>query len=96
MRAIDPTKEAVDGGRSPEPLSDAQAKALDDLKRASRELGVTGSSLIMDVLGLGMILLHAGAKRQKTSKRELLDLGDQFRDCLDKLAVIFGYAMKGG
>ncbi len=51
ISAIDPTKEAVDGGRIPEPITDRQIEAIRELGNADKELGEYGASIIRDVLG---------------------------------------------
>lgn len=94
-RAIDPTREAVDGGKYPEPLSDIQARAFNELATASKALGMEGESIVKDVLARGMPILHVAAARGLTTERELLYIGKRFRECLNTLAVTFGYAMKG-
>lgn len=92
-RAIDPTKEAVDGGRFPEPLSDAKCRALGDLAKAMKVLGLEGGAIISDVLGRHMTLAMAADSRGLTTQRERDYIGMRFRECLDTLAVAFGYAM---
>ncbi len=91
--AIDPTKEAVDGGKAPEPLSDAQARAFGDLIKAAKALGQEGESLIRDFLGRGWPLLHVAARRNMTTETELKYIGRRVRECLETLAITFGYAM---
>jgi hypothetical protein len=91
-RAIDPTKEAVDGGRIPEPLSDAKCRALGDLAKARQALGLEGGAIIMDVLGRHMTIALCCDARGLTSERERNYLGRRFRECLDTLAIEFGYA----
>jgi hypothetical protein len=93
-RAIDPTKEAVDGGRIPEPLTDQQAKAFGDLKKASRALGINGELIVKDILAVGLELGIAAARRGYTSEPDRKAFGKRFRECLDTLAEIFGYAMR--
>ena len=92
-RAIDFTKEAVDGGRLPEMLTDQYSKALADMRKASRALGQEGEAIIRDILGRCMPLLHAAASRNLTSELELKYLGRRFRECLDTLSLVFGYSM---
>jgi hypothetical protein len=53
VRAIDPGKEAVDGGRLPEVLTDQQRRAVVDLKNARLALGPEGNQLVIDVLAKG-------------------------------------------
>lgn len=92
-RAIDTTKEAVDGGRLADPLSDQWSKANGDLTKAGRALGMEGEAIIRDVLGRAMPLLHAAAARNLTSERDLIYIGRRFKESLDTLALVFGYAM---
>ena len=49
-RAVDPTREYVDGGQAREPITEGQRKAVLRLNRAERELGADGSALVHDVL----------------------------------------------
>lgn len=90
---IDPSKEAVDGGRMRDPISDRRDEAGRELKRARDSL--KGSNwLIVVVLGTRKSLLdvaretagplcsHEGAyKRLRT----------EFHKALETLAVVFGY-----
>ena len=52
-RAVDPTREYVDGGQRREPITESQRKAVLRLNRAERELGADGSALVHDVLVQG-------------------------------------------
>lgn len=91
-RAIDPGKEAVDGGRLPEPITEAQQAAVLRLARAHKALGQDGSAIIADVL------IHRRGISQMVSRRGLS--GGYWRDlfgkklgaCLNALAVIYGLA----
>lgn len=94
--AIDPTREAVDGGRPREILSDAYMRATKEIDLARKTLGQEGESIVHDVLIRGMPLLHVAAARGATAEREILYIGRRFRECLETLAVLYGYAMKGG
>ena len=49
-QAVDPTREYVDGGRTREPITERQRKAVLRLNRAERELGADGSALVHEVL----------------------------------------------
>lgn len=93
-RAIDTTREAVDGGLSPEPITEAMRRSAADLAKAGKALGREGEAIVRDVLGERMPLLHAAAKRGLTSERELFYIGRRFRESLETLAVVFGYAMR--
>ena len=93
-QAIDPSKEAVDGGCMPDPIDEGQTKALVRINGVMRELGADGSSLVHDVL------VHALTMERVTSKRGLSGVrwsdyfGKRFRECLDSMAVYYGLAMK--
>ena len=87
-------EEAVDGGQMPEPLTEGQRKAAKMLARVYRELGADGSALTHDVL------VHARTMRQVSESRGLLGrtweeyFAKRFRECLNCLAVVYGFASK--
>lgn len=91
--AIDPTKEAVDGGLVPEPFTDAQRKAVATLMGAKDKLGHYGDMLVRDILGERMTVKIAAARRGFTSELAAKYVGRRFRECLETLAEYFGYAM---
>lgn len=94
-QAIDPTKEAVDGGQiASSSISDAQCRAVADLARAGRALGLEGEAIIRDFLGRGMPVRLVAASRGLTTARELDYIGRRVRESLETLAIVFGYAMK--
>lgn len=93
-RAIDPSKEAVDGGLMPEPITESQRKAAVRLARVHRELGQNGSALIHAVLIHGMTMEQIGVSRGMTSEAELKYLGRRFREGLDTLAVEYSFAQR--
>jgi hypothetical protein len=92
VRAIDPTREAVDGGRFPDMLTDIQRRALQDLKAARGALGREGHQLICDVLGRGLSITQAASSRGLSSEADRKYTGKRFRECLSTLAIRFGYA----
>lgn len=92
VRAIDPTKEAVDGGRLADPLNEVVKKAIADIARASSALGNEGDSLIRDVLGSKKTVAMAADARGLGTESGRKYLGKRFRECLDTLAGVFGYA----
>jgi hypothetical protein len=95
VRAVDLTRERVDGGGIPQPtLSNAQLRAFADLRRAMSALGLEGESLIKDFLGRGWCLRDIAARRGVTGERARGYVGWRLRECLDTLAVEFGYAAK--
>lgn len=94
-RAIDPTREAVDGGRMPEPMTDGQGRARIRLVEIERALGrnmhkvahaVLIEGLTMETLALRMFN-RAGARWENY-------YGRIFRDALEVLAVEYNLAGK--
>lgn len=94
-RAIDPSKEAVDGGQMPEPITETQQKAAHKLGEIYRALGQDGSALVHNVLIHGMTMEQISVARGTNSELERKYLGRRFRECLDCLAKIYGFAMEG-
>jgi hypothetical protein len=91
-QAIDPSKEYVDGGRLPEPITEAQRKAVMRLNLAERRLGADGSALAHSVLIAGMTVSQVARLRGLTGERWEKYFGLRFRECLDCLAVVYGFA----
>jgi hypothetical protein len=91
-RAVDPTREYVDGGQAREPITERQRKAVLRLNRAERELGSEGSALVHDVLILGMTMEQIGQRRGLIAQRWKDYFARRFRECLDRLALIYGFA----
>jgi hypothetical protein len=93
-RAIDFTREAVDGGLMPEPLTEAQRRATKQLVFVYRTLGKNGSDLVHDVLVHNMTRAQVASKRNLAGKRWEEFYGMRFRECLDCLALAYGFAME--
>jgi hypothetical protein len=91
-QAVDPTREYVDGGRMREPITERQRKAVLRLNRAERELGADGSVLVHEVLILGLTMEQISQRRGVTGQRWIDYLSKRFRECLDRLALIYGFA----
>jgi hypothetical protein len=91
-QAVDPTREYVDGGRMREPITEGQRKAVLRLNRAERELGADGSVLVHEVLILGMTMEQIGQRRCVHGQRWIDYFAKRFRECLDRLALIYGFA----
>lgn len=93
-RAIDPGKEWVDGGQLPEPISEAQRRAGRQLAIVYAQLGINGSAIVHDVL------VHCRTRKQVAASRGLQGksweeyFGRRFRECLDCMALIYGYSME--
>ena len=91
-RAVDPAREYVDGGERREPITEGQRRAVLRLNRAERELGADGSALVHEVLVLGLTMDQVGQRRGLTTQRWSDYFARRFRECLDRLAVIYGFA----
>ena len=91
-QAVDPTREYVDGGRMREPITERQRKAVLRLNRAERELGADGSVLVHEVLILGLTMEQISHRRGVTGQRWIDYLSKRFRECLDRLALMYGFA----
>lgn len=91
-RAVDPTREYVDGGQTREPITEGQRKAVLRLNRAERELGADGSAIVHDVLVHGMTMQQIGERRGLTTQRWKDYFARRFCECLDCLAVLYGFA----
>src|SRR5437016_3116980 len=68
-RAVDPTREYVDGGERREPITESQRKAVLRLNRAESELGADGSALVHQVLVLGMTMAQVAQGRGLRGQR---------------------------
>lgn len=91
-QAIDPSKEFVDGGRLPEPITEQQRKAVLRLNRAERELGADGSAITHAVLIAGLTVSAIAKSRGLNGERWEKYFGMRFRECLDRLARVYGFS----
>ena len=91
-RAVDPTREYVDGGQPREPITERQRQAVLRLNRAERELGADGSALVHAVLIRGMTMEQVSQQRGLRSQRWIDYFARRFRECLDRLALLYGFA----
>lgn len=91
-QAVDPTREYVDGVQTREPITEGQRRAVLRLNRAERELGADGSALVHDVLVKGMTMAQVGQRRGLRSARWNDYFSRRFRECLDRLALLYGFA----
>jgi hypothetical protein len=91
-QAVDPTREYVDGGQMREPITEGQRKAVLRLNRAQRELGADGSALVHEILILGMTMEQVGHRRGLHAQRWNDYFARRFRECLDRLALMYGFA----
>jgi hypothetical protein len=91
-RAVDPTREYVDGGQTREPITEGQRKPVLRLNRAERELGADGSALVHDILVHGLSMEQVGLRRGLRTQRWKDYFSRRFCECLDRLALIYGFA----
>jgi hypothetical protein len=91
-QAVDPSREYVDGVQRREAITEGQRKAVVRLNRAERELGADGSALVHDVLIHGMTMEQVGQRRGLATQRWKDYFSRRFCECLDRLALIYGFA----
>ena len=66
------------------------------LNRIERELGADGSALVHDVLVQGLTMEQIGQRRGLVSQRWKDYFSRRFQECLDRLALIYGFATDRG
>ncbi len=91
-RAVDPSREYVDGGQIREPITEGQRKAVLRLNRVERELGADGAALGHDILVHGLTVEQVGQRRELRTQRWRDYFARRFYECLDRLALIYGFA----
>lgn len=91
-RAIDPAREFVDGAGQREPLTESQRQAVLRLNQIERELGLDGSALVHDFLVLGLTMQQIGERRAVETQRWKDYFSRRLRECLDRLALFYGFA----
>ncbi len=91
-QAVDPSREYVDGVRGRETVMESQRQAVLRLNRVERELGTDGAALVHDVLVLGLTMEQIGQQRAVRSQRWNDYFSKRFQECLDRLALIYGFA----
>lgn len=91
-RAIDPSREHIDGAQGREPITEGQRQAVLRLNRAERELGADGAAIVHDVLVQGLSMEQVGQKRDLCSQRWNDYFARRLRECLDRLALVYGFA----
>lgn len=94
-RAIDPTREAVDGGKLAEPLTDRQARARARLIDIESVIGRKIKTVVDAVLIEGMTVEALTiSKFQRSGQTWTRYFGTMFRDGLDMLAVEYKLASR--
>jgi hypothetical protein len=94
-RAIDPGKEWVDGGMPPEPITERQQRAILKLAQIHAALGLDGSAIVSDVLIHGIGISQLVSRRGYQGEHWRKYFGRRFNECLNTLAVVYGFAMEG-
>ena len=96
VRALDPTRERVDGGQRTEPLFERQARARKRLVALEGVLGRTMHRVTHAVLVDGMSMEDLAQRLfSREGEASAKYYGRLFRDALDVLAVEYGLAGKG-
>ncbi len=88
LRAIDPGREAVDGGLKPEFLTDSQLRAFKTLLGMRTCLGPDGYQMLFEVLCDRLTFWQLALRREQTTRR----IGRHFRGHLERLAIHCGLA----
>lgn len=91
-QAVDPTRDYVDGVGNREAVTESQHQAVLRLNRIERELGIDGAALVRDVLIHGLTMEQIGQRRAVCSQRWNDYFARRFRECLDRLALAYGFA----
>jgi hypothetical protein len=91
-QAVDPTREYVDGVQAREPITERQRKAGGGPPRAAAPPPPDGAALVHEVLILGMTVEQIGQRRGLRGQRWMDYFARRFRECLDRLALIYGFA----
>jgi hypothetical protein len=90
VRSLDPGKEAVDGGRLPEPLTEHVQLSIQELAVADRTLGIEGQTICRGILGQGHTIGEFARTRGMERRSDVEYIGRRFRECLVTLAVLCG------
>jgi hypothetical protein len=92
VRGIDTTREAVDGGRMAEPLTEARQRAAKRINGALDFIGTDGMKILEDVLARRMTMKEVAGIRGWTTPQWEKYFGIKFRGHLEELAVYYGLA----
>lgn len=82
------------GGEAKDQINDQMVDAYARLKATRGVLGVGGFQLIEQIAGMGLSVAEAAADRGLITKSEIEYLGRRFRECLETLAIHYGYAQE--
>lgn len=87
-KAIDYSRDQVDGGKNAQDITDKQLEAGAELKKCSDLLGVLGYELVVRTAGMGMTIDDLAGKERRRRDHA----ADSLRGCLEVLAVHWGYS----
>src|SRR5262245_12836196 len=73
----------------PDPITDRNRRAVKELVRLARSLGLEGEALVRDVLGQRLSIEQAAGRRGQLTEPGIKYLGKRFRECLETLAKEF-------
>lgn len=91
ISAIDPGKEAVDGGRMRDPITDRQIDAFRELAIADKRLGLWGAVLIRNLLADRLTVGQMCDLHDCRTGRRMNFLSMRVRECLEDLAKLWGF-----
>lgn len=89
-RAIDFTREAVDGGQLAEPLTEYTRRALQKLAKVRDGLGEEGEAIVRGILGEGLSITEYAARQGNPLRSHREYVGRRLRECLEGLAYFYG------
>jgi hypothetical protein len=92
IQAINTTKEAVDGGRMREPITDRQIAAFKAISESEQVLGDDGAKLVRDILARRVTIRQAAESRGRFTQWGWKVTGHEFRQHLETLAIMWGFA----
>lgn len=94
VRAIDPAKDKVDGGKFTEPDTDSRLKARAELNRLHAALGEYGRQLVQLVLAQNIALAQVAQMWGMLEHHAYRSLRFRFIECLDTIARKKGHALE--
>lgn len=89
-KALDPGKEAVDGGGFIGRDSDRYNKAFTEIGKAAKAVGMLGEQALKDVLGTKLFINQYAAIRGISPEEG----SARFKRALENLALLWGFAMR--
>ncbi len=84
--SFDYTREPVDGGGVTDPLNDRMVDAAKELAGVATRLGPAGYDLVEKVCGQCIFISQLDPRRRTQNK-----LSENMKDCLDSLAIFWGF-----